>query len=128
MAWLGSSLVLHPVNLDQNYNYIQNSGPELRLNLLNTFTDYPYAYRLKICLYTHMLTSHVVHYPPQTFTDPIQLLISQPLPYAPSSAMVILTDTWSSNTPGLRHILGYINCKTSSTFVNSDINLDTISC
>jgi hypothetical protein len=56
---LDCCMVLHPVNSDQNYDYIQNSGPELRLDLLNIFTDYPYAYGLTI---THMLTSHIVHY------------------------------------------------------------------
>ena len=36
--------LLHPVNLGKNYDYIRNSGPEMRLSLLNIFTDYPYAY------------------------------------------------------------------------------------
>ena len=40
--------MLHPINSDQNHNYIQNSGLELRLNLLNIFTDYTYAYGLII--------------------------------------------------------------------------------
>ena len=51
-----------------NHNYIQNFRPELRLNL--------YIYGLYLCLQTYnmptycMLTSHIVHYQLQTFTDP----------------------------------------------------------
>jgi len=54
--------LLHPVNSDQNYDYIRNSGLELRLDLLNIFMDYPYAYGLTTCLCTHMLTSRIVDY------------------------------------------------------------------
>ncbi len=90
-----------------------------------------YIYRLYLCLRTynmpmhHMLTSRVVHYRLWTFTDPDPVINYLTFTLCSTATLI---NTQSSDTPRLCLILWYINCSTTCTFINSNINLDSISC
>ena len=73
---------------------------------------------------THrMLTSRIVHLRPRTSTDPDPVIN---YPTATLCSQLCHSYIRSSDTPGLRHNLWYINCSTLCTFVNSNIDLDSI--
>ena len=71
----------------------------------------------------HMLTSRIVHFRLRVATDPDPVIN---YPTATLCSQLCHSYIRSSDIPGLRHNFEYINCSILCTFVNSNIDLDSI--